>query len=118
MRRKWVGRAHSYEVFSEFVSLFPRSVYSFAKELLNVFVTPILCFTELQTDAEKILKFLQNVTCRKETVGCVCSLSDFRFEMHGNPKFGSKQKASGYLRATNGKLEKSFLSLSVRYPGM
>lgn len=113
--KRWSGNAHKWDVYEEVVSLFPYAFQSLLSDVAGVFITAVLCFTELQHKAGAIMQFIQNCTVCRDQVGSICSMSDFRFDRHGNPKFGSRQQGAKKLRAPNGKMEKSFISFNIRW---
>mmetsp|Transcript_28753 Transcript_28753/g.66354 ORF Transcript_28753/g.66354 Transcript_28753/m.66354 type:complete len:759 (-) Transcript_28753:221-2497(-) len=120
MPKRWRSKAHKIEVYNEFAELFPYKVTLFVQEVLGVFVTPFVLWFYIAPNSEKILEFLQSCTVKKDAVGSICTFADFRFERHGNPRFGGlnpeQEAPPKNLRSRGGKLERSFINFMVRNP--
>jgi hypothetical protein len=62
------------------------------------------------------VQFARQFTTTAGGVGAVCSLSAFDFAKHGNGRYGAPRTARKQSRSKQGKMEKSFLSFTARYP--
>ena len=81
-----------------------------------MFVTPFLLWGPLSTRAPEIVQFARQFTTHAGGVGATCSLAAFDFAKHGNGKYGAPRTARKPARSKQGKMEKSFLSFTARYP--
>jgi autophagy-related protein 9 len=114
--KRWRDVAHRRDTLTEFSELFRFKSAVFFEELLSVFVTPFLLWGPLSSRAPEIVQFARQFTTTAGGVGAVCSLSAFDFAKHGNGRYGAPRTARKQSRSKQGKMEKSFLSFTARYP--
>lgn len=114
--KRWRDVAHRRDTLTEFSELFRFKSAVFFEELLSVFVTPFLLWGPLSSRAPEIVQFARQFTTTAGGVGAVCSLSAFDFAKHGNGRYGAPSTARKQARSKQGKMEKSFLSFTARYP--
>ena len=114
--KRWRDVAHRKSTEREFSELFRFKSAVFLEELVSVFVTPFLLWGPLSTRAPEIVQFARQFTTHAGGVGATCSLAAFDFAKHGNGKYGAPRTARKPARSKQGKMEKSFLSFTARYP--
>ena len=114
--KRWRDVAHRKTTEREFSELFRFKSAVFLEELVSVFVTPFLLWGPLSTRAPEIVQFARQFTTHAGGVGATCSLAAFDFAKHGNGKYGAPRTARKPARSKQGKMEKSFLSFTARYP--
>ena len=114
--KRWRDVAHRKTTEREFSELFRFKSAVFLEELVSVFVTPFLLWGPLSTRAPEIVQFARQFTTHAGGVGATCSLAAFDFAKHGNGKYGAPRTARKPARSKRGKMEKSFLSFTARYP--
>ena len=114
--KRWRDVAHRKTTSYEFSELFRFKSAVFLEELVSVFVTPFLLWGPLSTRAPEIVQFARQFTTHAGGVGATCSLAAFDFAKHGNGKYGAPRTARKPARSKQGKMEKSFLSFTARYP--
>ena len=114
--KRWRDVAHRRDTLTEFSELFRFKSAVFFEELLSVFITPFLLWGPLSSRALEIVQFARQFTTTAGGVGAVCSLSAFDFAKHGNGRYGAPRTARKQSRSKQGKMEKSFLSFTARYP--
>ena len=114
--KRWRHVAHSKTTMREFSSMFKFRSAIFLEELLSVFVAPFLLWGPLCESAPEIVTFVRTFTTHAPGIGAVCGLSNFDFQKHGNSNYGAPNAARKQSRSKQGKMEKSFLSFTTRYP--
>ena len=114
--KRWRDVAHLKTTEREFSELFQFKSAAFLEELVSVFVTPFLLWGPVSARAPELVQFTRHFTTRAGGVGATCSLAAFDFAKHGNGKYGAPRTARKPARSKQGKMEKSFLSFTARYP--
>ncbi|KAI9205012.1 APG9-domain-containing protein [Polychytrium aggregatum] len=112
---EWKKRLHTEEVKTEFSSLFDIKVATFLKEILSIFLVPLIFCFSLPKSCEAIIDFFRNFTVHEESLGHVCSFAVFDFKKHGNSMYGAPTGTQDdYFMSKGGKMEQSFLNFKVR----
>ena len=114
--KRWRDVAHRKTTEREFSELFQFKSAAFLEELVSVFVTPFLLWGPVSARAPEMVQFTRQFTTHVGGVGATCSLAAFDFAKHGNGKYGAPRTARKPARSKQGKMEKSFLSFTARYP--
>lgn len=114
--KRWRSVAHKKTTATEFSQMFKFKSAIFLEELLSVFLAPFLLWGPLSDSAPDIIQFVRQFSENKPGIGCVCSLSTFDFQKHGNAKYGAPVTSRKNNRSRQGKMEKSFVSFTSRYP--
>ena len=116
---RWRGRIHTYGVRDEFADMFQFKAMLFLREIACVLLTPFIMAFVLPSYAEKVAKFVEDVTVSEDGVGDVCAFSMMNLKRHGDAAYGSSRDAAGArstLKCYDGKLEKSWLNFWVSHP--
>ncbi|OAY75874.1 autophagy-related protein 9 [Ananas comosus] len=116
MPKRWRGKENTDLVRREFETLFQYTGMMLLEEMASILITPYLLIFVVPKRVDDILRFVSDFTIYVEGVGDVCSLSLFDFERHGNRNYASPFGAVKYMRSSQGKMEKSFLSFQSTYP--
>ena len=116
MPEQWRGRGHTRAVFSEFKTLYPYRFALLLHEVLGAVTAPLIMIFLLPPRAGALLDFLRTFTVYVEGVGHVCSLANFDFERHGDPRYGSPHEGAAFLRSRDGKMEKAYVNFRAQHP--
>jgi hypothetical protein len=85
-------------------------------EVLGAVTAPLIMIFLLPARAGAVLDFLRTFTVYVEGVGHVCSLANFDFERHGDPRYGSPHEGAPFLRSRDGKMEKAYVNFRAQHP--
>jgi len=116
MPEHWRGRGHTRAVYSEFKTLYPYRFALLLHEVLGAVTAPLIMIFLLPPRAGAVLDFLRTFTVYVEGVGHVCSLANFDFERHGDPRYGSTHEGAPFLRSRDGKMEKAYVNFRAQHP--
>ncbi|KOO30532.1 hypothetical protein Ctob_004993 [Chrysochromulina tobinii] len=116
MPEHWRGRGHTRAVYSEFKTLYPYRFALLLHEVLGAVTAPLIMIFLLPPRAGAVLDFLRTFTVYVEGVGHVCSLANFDFERHGDPRYGSPHEGAPFLRSRDGKMEKAYVNFRAQHP--
>lgn len=118
-------------MLDDFSRLFTLKLVVFLSEIASVFLTPLLLWSTLPSQAEPIVDFFREFTIQVEGVGYVCSLAVFDFGRVGKGKGRADEASTTADRRrpdshaakldrmrerepAGGKMERSFLNFKVR----
>lgn len=76
----WKDRLHSFEVRTEFDTLYKLKVVIFLEEVLGILVTPLILFFSLPKCSDQIIDFFREFTIHVDGLGYVCSFAVFDFQ--------------------------------------
>lgn len=114
--RRWRGKVHTYDVYDDFTTLFPYKIAAFLQEILSICLVPFWMIFVLPSQAENIVRFIQQFTENMEDLGDVCAFASFDFESHGNSNYGAPVRRDRRYRSKQGKMEKSFVTFTENNP--
>lgn len=112
----WSGQLHSYEVKSEFATLYKPKLVIFLDEVFSILITPIILFTSLQHSSDQIIDFFREFTIHVDGLGYVCSFAVFDFKKAPTQAGVAGADVRGdYYSTKHGKMAASFYGFLDNY---
>lgn len=108
------------EIRLEFSKLYDYQWQLFVKEILSVFVTPLILWYSLPQCAKQVVDFVREFTVHVEGLGYICSFSLFDLSSSSDEKLSSPTKEPKLERRSSkskhAKLEKSIIAFKDTFP--
>ena len=81
---KWKSENNKARILTDFHKLYNFKFISIIKELLAIFIAPIILLTKIRRKTASIVCFIENITTYNPKLGHICKYSDFEFDNNGN----------------------------------